>query len=153
MPVASIVLTIHVLCGVLWVGACASFVLAASALNRESGEWREFALKVAPRINRINLMLACAIPLTGLGNLYFAGRARGFHFPAQFSELLSAKVVLFVAMALALTAAWSAEAAMNRDQKTGSIDVRASGRLVRLYGITVALGTVALALGLWLSGT
>jgi putative copper export protein len=153
MPVASIVLTIHVLCGVLWVGACASFVLAASALNRESGEWREFALKVAPRINRINLVLACAIPLTGLGNLYFAGRARGFHFRAQFSELLSAKVMLFVAMALALTAAWSAEAVMNRDQKTGSVDIRASRRLVRLYGITVAMGTVALALGLWLSGT
>ena len=153
MPVASIVLTIHVLCGVLWVGSCASFVLAASALNRESGEWREFALKVAPRINRINLLLACAIPLTGLGNLYFAGRARGFRFPAQFSELLSAKVVLFIAMALALTAAWSAEGAMSRDQKAGSIDVSASRRLVRLYGITVALGTIALALGLWLSGT
>jgi putative copper export protein len=152
MPIASIVLTIHVLCGVLWVGACASFVLAASALNRESGEWREFALKVAPRINRINLLLACAIPLTGLGNLYFAGRARGFRFPTQFSELLSAKVVLFIAMALALAAAWSAEGAMSRDQESGSIDVSASRRLVRLYGITVALGTIALALGLWLSG-
>ena len=68
-------------------------------------------------------------------------------------ELLSAKVMLFVAMALALTAAWSAEAVMNRDQKTGSVDIRASRRLVRLYGITVAMGTVALALGLWLSGT
>lgn len=153
MPVASIVLTIHVLCGVLWVGACASFVLAASALNRESGDWREFALKVAPRLNRINLVLACAIPLTGLGNLYFAGRARGFHFPVQFSELLSAKVVLFIAMAAALTAAWSAEAAMKRDQKNGRINLPASRRLVRLYGITVALGTLALALGLWLSGT
>ncbi len=153
MPIASIVLTIHVLCGVLWVGACASFVLAASALNRESGEWREFALKVAPRINRINLLLACAIPLTGLGNLYFAGRARGFRFPAQFSELLSTKVVLLIAMALALAAAWSAEGAMSRDQESGSIDVSASRRLVRLYGITVALGTIALALGLWLSGT
>ena len=67
MPPAAIVLTVHVLCGVLWVGTCASFILAASAMNRESDEWREFALKAAPRINRINLVLACAIPLTGSG--------------------------------------------------------------------------------------
>ncbi|HUN58926.1 MAG TPA: hypothetical protein VMU41_12495 [Candidatus Binataceae bacterium] len=153
MPPASIVLTVHVLCGVLWVGACASFVLAASALNRESGEWRDFALKVAPRINRINLVAACAIPLTGLGNLYFAGRARGFKFPPQFIGVLAAKIVLFVVMAAALLAAWTAESSMLPQGPDGSIDARASRRLVRLYGIMVALGTVALALGLWLSGT
>jgi uncharacterized membrane protein len=153
MAPASIVLTIHVLCGVLWVGACASFVLAASALNRESEEWRDFALKVTPRINRINLLAACAIPLTGLGNLYFAGRVRGFKFPPEFLGVLSAKIVLFLAMAAALMAAWSAEASMRAQGAQGNIDVRASRRLVRLYGVTVAMGTVALALGLWLSGT
>jgi putative copper export protein len=153
MPPASIVLIVHVLCGVLWVGTCASFVLAASALNRESGEWRDFALKVAPRINRINLLAACAIPLTGLGNLYFAGRARGFKFPPQFVGVLSAKIVLFLAMAAALAAAWSTEASMDPVELEINIDARASRRLVRLYGITVAMGTIALALGLWLSGT
>jgi uncharacterized membrane protein len=153
MPPASIVLTIHVLCGVLWVGSCASFILAASALNRESGEWREFALKAAPRINRINLALACMVPLTGLGNLYFAGRARHFRFPAPFVELLSAKVVLFFAMAVALAAAWSAEAAMIQPNGNSAVSLAASRRLVRLYGITVAMGATALALGLWLSGT
>jgi hypothetical protein len=152
MPPASIVLTIHVLCGVLWVGACASFILAASAMNRESHEWREFVSKTVPRINRINLVLACAIPLTGLGNLYFAGRARGFKFAPQFVELLSAKIVLFFAMALALAAAWPAEAAL-QSAGAGSIGVGASRRLVGLYGITVAMGTAALALGLWLAGT
>lgn len=153
MPPASIVLTVHVLCGVLWVGACASFVLAASALNRESVEWRDFALKVTPRINRINLLAACAIPLTGLGNLYFAGRMRGFKFPPQFIAVLSAKIVLFLAMAAAVMGAWSAEASMRPEVAEGSIDICAARRLVRLYGITVAMGTVALALGLWLSGT
>jgi hypothetical protein len=153
MPAASIVLTIHVLCGVLWVGACASFILAASAMNRESLEWREFALKVAPRINRINLILACAIPLTGLGNLYFAGRARGFSFAPQFIELLSAKIVLFFAMALALAAAWPVEAAMHSAPAAEKIDIAASRQLVLLYGLTAAMGTAALALGLWLAGT
>jgi uncharacterized membrane protein len=153
MPPASIVLTIHVLCGVLWVGACASFILAASAMNRESQEWREFVLKAAPRINRINLVLACAIPLTGLGNLYFAGRARGFSFAPQFIELLSAKIVLFFAMALALAAAWPAEAAVHAASAAEKIDMAASRRLVVLYGLTAAMGTAALALGLWLAGT
>jgi len=151
MPPASIVLTIHVLCGALWVGSCASFILAASALNRESGEWREFALKATPRINRINLVFACILPLTGLGNLFFAGRARRFSFPPQFVELLSAKIVLFFAMALMLAAAWSAEAGLR--PSGDAIGLAVSRRLVRLYGITVALGTAALALGLWLSGT
>jgi uncharacterized membrane protein len=153
MPVASIVLSVHVLCGVLWVGSCASFVLAASALNRESGEWRDFALRVTPRINRINLLAACVIPLTGLGNLYFAGGPRGFKFPPQFIGVLSAKIVLFLAMAAALAAAWSAEASMHPKEPECKIDARASRRLVRLYGVTVAMGVVALALGLWLSGT
>ncbi|MGA2409174.1 MAG: hypothetical protein ABSG46_02155 [Candidatus Binataceae bacterium] len=151
MPPASIILTIHVLCGVLWGGSCASFILAASALNRESGEWREFALKAAPRINRINLVFACTIPLTGLGNLYFAGRARNFNFPPPFVELLSAKIVLFFSMAFVLSVAWSAEAAMRA--QPGASDPPAARRLVRLYAITVGLGTTALALGLWLSGT
>jgi uncharacterized membrane protein len=153
MPPASIVLTIHVLCGVLWVGACASFILAASAMNLESAEWGEFVNKAAPRINRINLVLACAIPLTGLGNLYFAGRARGFKFAPQFIELLSAKIVLFFAMAVALVAAWPAEAALRSPQASETNSIAASRKLVRLYGITVGMGTAALALGLWLAGT
>jgi uncharacterized membrane protein len=153
MAPASIVLTIHVLCGVLWVGVCASFILAASAMNRESDEWREFALKAAPRINRISLVLACLIPLSGLGNLYFAGQARGFKFAPEFVELLIAKIVLFFGMATALIAAWTTENAMTSKAGKASADVNASRRLIRLYGVTVAMGTGALALGLWLAGT
>ena len=140
MPVASIVLTIHVLCGVLWVGACASFVLAASALNRESGEWREFALKVAPRINRINLMLACAIPLTGLGNLYFAGRVlRGLKFSSRSSSAYwpSAKVVLFIAMAASVSRRrGQRKRRCIRDPENGQASTFARrDAWVRLYGI------------------
>jgi len=153
MAPASIVLTIHVLCGVLWVGSCASFILASSAMNRESNEWREFLSKAAPAINRVNLAVACAIPLTGLGNLYFAGRARGFKFAPQFIELLSAKIVLFFAMAVALAAAWPAESALRSPQANRETIVATSRRLVRLYGIMVAAGSAALALGLWLAGT
>jgi hypothetical protein len=122
-------------------------------MNWESDEWREFALKAAPRINRISLILACLIPLTGLGNLYFASRARGFKFAPEFTELLSAKIVLFLGMAMALIKAWSAEAAMKSKAGEDSIEVPVSRGLVRLYALTVAMGTAALALGLWLAGT
>ncbi|MGH8012033.1 MAG: hypothetical protein ACREQ4_06005, partial [Candidatus Binataceae bacterium] len=139
-------------CGVIWVGASASFVLAASALSAESGEWREFALNVSPRINRICLVVAAIIPVTGIGNLIYAGLARHYVFPPEFIGILAAKIALYTTMVFVLAAAWRVEATLRINGYGADGSARWIRRLTWLYGTTVALGVVALALGLWLSG-
>lgn len=154
MTLVSVVLWVHALCGVLWVGACASFVLAAAALSAETAQWREFALRTAPRINRIALAIAGMIPLTGIVNLGFAVAARGFALPAQFVAVLICKIALYAAMALLLRAAWATEPALRsgfaNENDSAASQIR---KLMTLYGATAALGTLALGLGLWLSGS
>lgn len=156
MALSTVILWVHALCGVIWVGACASFLLAAMALSAEAAEWRAFATRSAPRINRLCVALACLIPLTGIGNLVFAARAHHDLLPAAFVGVLSAKIGLFAAMALALGAAWKAGAPTpSAGTIAAGIDADAARvrKLMRLYGIIVVLGGVALGLGLWLSGT
>ena len=157
MALGAVVLWIHVLCGVVWVGTCASFVLAASAIAAESAEWRAFAMRAAPRINRINVVTACTIPLTGLGNLVYLGMTRRTPFPPAFFAVLSLKVLIYCAMGIMLAASMAAETAMRADyaQDDGANEAGdgALRRLVRLYGLIAAFGTVALVLGLWLAGT
>jgi hypothetical protein len=136
------------------VGACASFVIAAGALGGEAGELSRFAASAAPRINRIGAILAVVIPLTGIGNLVFAARLHRYALPPEFVALLAAKITLFAAMAFVLAAAWRVEAVIRanecRETKVETADI---GRLGRLYGAIVAMGAVALGLGVWLSGT
>jgi uncharacterized membrane protein len=155
MTLRTVILWIHVLCGVAWVGVCASFVLAASALSTENHEWQDFALRTAPLFNRVIMVVACIIPVTGIGNLYFAARARAGALPLEFLVILSAKIGLFAAMAMTLWAAWGAEAAMRRELEAGDVNGVKSKihRLIGFYGLSVGLGAVALGLGLWLSGT
>ncbi|MGH7248710.1 MAG: hypothetical protein ACREH9_11445 [Pseudomonadota bacterium] len=154
MALRAAILWVHVLCGVVWVGASASFALAAAALTTESEEWRDFALKAAPTVNRVNLVVAAIIPLTGIGNLVFAAMARRYVFPPEFVGILAVKIALYVTMVLVLVWAWRAEAAMRQGWERNDSVAAANKirRLTRLYGFTVALGVVALALGLWLSG-
>jgi|SRR5579863_2359916 len=156
MGLTQVVLWIHALCGVAWIGACASFVLAAAALSGEPGELREFALRSAPRINRVCLVLACAIPLTGIGNLFFAARARGYRLPGEFIGILGGKLALFAVMALLLWTAWdsgNALGAKTQDKVDEAADADTVRRLMKLYGLSVGAGALALALGVWLSGT
>jgi uncharacterized membrane protein len=159
MVIRSVVLWIHVLCGVVWVGTSASFLLAISAMTAESAEWRDFALLAAPRINRINVVAALILPMTGAGNLFSAALMRRSPFPPAFVGIVAIKVVLFFVMGVMLAAAFAAERTM-RESFAGapSDDVSDHGtaalrRLVRLYGTITALGVVALVLGLWLAGT
>jgi hypothetical protein len=154
MLIRSIVLWIHVLCGVMWVGTCVSFLLAASAITTESDEWRAFALKAAPRINRINVVPALMVPMTGAGNLFSAALMRRSPFPPAFIGIVAIKVVLFFIMGVVLAASFAAERAM-REGFAESLDLGAAAAslLVRLYGTIATLGTVALGLGLWLAGT
>jgi uncharacterized membrane protein len=154
MVVRSVVLWIHVLCGVVWIGTCASFLLAASAITVESNEWREFALRAVPRINRINVVPALLVPMTGAGNLFSAALTRRSPFPPAFIGIVALKVVLFFFMGLMLAASFAAERSMRQGFAESSATGAASARrLVRLYGTIAALGTMALGLGLWLAGT
>ena len=157
MLIRSVVLWVHVLCGVIWVGTSASFLLAISAMTAESAEWRDFALRAAPPINRINVGAALIIPMTGAGNLFSAALMRRSPFPPAFVGIVAIKVVLFFVMGVMLAAAFAAERAM-RESFTGEHRDLADGvaalrRLVRLYGAIAVFGVVALVLGLWLAGT
>jgi hypothetical protein len=154
MLIRSVVLWIHVLCGVMWVGTCASFILAASAMTADSDEWREFALRAAPRINRINVVPALVVPMTGAGNLFSAALMRRSPFPPAFIGIIAIKVVLFFIMGLVLAASFAAERAMREGfAESAAGGVAAVRQLVRLYGTIATLGTIALGLGLWLAGT
>jgi hypothetical protein len=142
----TVILWIHALSGLVWTGGCAAFVLAGSAVTAGSDEWRDFGLKVAPRLDRLNLGAAAILLLTGAINLMLVGTARGYSFSSAFVTVLGLKIGLFVTMTLALAAAWRAEAAVRSDLARGM------RTMVRLSGLTVIAGTIALGLGLWLLG-
>ncbi len=139
--VSDAILWVHVLCGALWLAVSLSFVLAAAATA--DGERADFAARVAPTLNRLNLAAIALLPLTGIGNLYFVGRAHHFRYPAAFAGVLSAKLLLLCGMAVALAVAWSAAADRNGGAR----------RLLWLYGAMAAMGAAALMLGLWLAGS
>jgi hypothetical protein len=153
MAIRTVTLWVHVLSGVVWVGSCATFLLAAVA--SEPNEASAFAIRVTPRINRLCLLLAIAIPLTGIGNLFFTVRARGSLLPGEFIGILAAKVLLLAVMASALFVAGRAVQRLEQNPPARAssgheIYVRS---IVACYGLIVAAGIAALALGLWLSGT
>jgi hypothetical protein len=135
---------------------CATFVLAAMVLADEPGESYAFAVKTAPRINRLCVPVAIAMPVTGIGNLFFAAHTRGAALPAEFLEIVAVKVVLLVVMAVGLLGAWQAALRLHGQLQTSEsasycqANVR---RMTALYGLIVAAGIIALGLGLWLSGT
>lgn len=156
MTIRAVILWVHVMCGVVWVGACATFILAAAALAGEPNESHAFAIRIAPQINRLCLPLAIAIPVTGIGNLFFAARARGSVLPAEFTEIVAAKVGLLAVMAFALLGAWRAAPKSGEQLPTGASQSRGDfnvRRIIASYGLIVGAGIVALGLGLWLSGT
>jgi putative copper export protein len=156
MTLRAVILWVHVLCGVVWVGACATFIIALAALAGEPNELYAIAIRIAPQLNRLCVPLAIAIPITGVGNLLFVVQARRTVLPPEFVEIVAAKIGLLAVMGLALVAAWAA--APKLDERP---PIRASGsssevnvrRIVASYGLIVGAGIVALGLGLWLSGT
>jgi hypothetical protein len=154
--VRAIILWLHILCGVGWVGACATFVLAAGALSDEPDESHAFALSVTPQINRLCLGMAIVIPITGIGNLLFVAEARGSGLPDEFVGILAAKVALFLIMVLALSGACRLVAVLKNQPPAGISESRGAftiRRIVALYKLIVGAGIIALGLGLWLSGT
>ena len=130
----------------MWVAVSLSFVLAAGASTET--ERAGFAARVAPVLNRLNLAAIVILPISGIANLIFVARERHFSLPSAFVEVLGAKLLLLCGMAGALMLAWGA---------VGRLGSEASGagerRLLWLYSAMVAMGAVALMLGLWLAGS
>ena len=151
-----VILWVHVLCGVVWIGSCATFILVAAALAGEPNESYAFAIRSAPRINRLCTLMAIAIPITGTGNLLFATQARGSALPAEFLGILAAKVGLLAIMALGLLGAWRAAVIPKGQSAIGGTESRCEVNIrwiMASYGLIVGAGIAALGLGLWLSGT
>jgi len=143
----TLILWLHVLCGLSWIGACASFILASLALTGQDSEVRELVRRTAPRINRIGLGCAALVPITGLVNLAFAARAHGFALSGEFTAIVAVKILLLALMGFAL---WRAVGVAN-DGATGDRDA-AIRRLRNWYGAITGAGAIALLLGLWLAG-
>jgi len=132
------ILWIHATAGALWIGACACFVIAGLALTPGSEEHRNFVIRSAPKIDRLAMLAAALLFLTGLVNLYEAALSRQFSFSTAFTTVLAIKIILFVAML----------ATMRSSMKTGAMN-----RMVKAHAAIVAMGSIALLLGLWLIGT
>lgn len=154
MEVRNTVLWIHALAGGAWVTACVCFVIAGLALAAGSEEQANFAIRAAPKIDGFNLAAAAVVLITGALNLAFAGVARNFHFSTQFGIVLTAKVVLFIGMSIALGRAIRITADLRASLKESGLAISvATARSVRWHGAITAMGAAALLLGLWLAGS
>lgn len=161
---------IHVLAGVIWIGACACLALAAAVLTAGSDEFSDFALSGVPRLIGLNATAAALLLAAGVAKLGVIGVARRFHFSSLFLEVLSVKAALFAAMVAALAGSWRARrrlAAACGRPAPGRASARPAGRatadpaaaaaemnrITLLSIITAAMGAAALTLGLWLAGS
>jgi len=146
LSLPNLILWIHVICGAGWIGACLIFVLASTALGGQPAELREFVDRVAPRTNRIGIVCAVLIPVTGLANFAYAARKRDYQLPAEFDGILITKLLLLGAMVLMLMRASRLIGSRTQEPQNESRP------LVVAYGVIAGCGAFALVLGLWLSG-
>jgi hypothetical protein len=138
-----------------WIGAAGAYLLASAALIGEAGESRDFARRVVPRLNRFCLICALIIPITGIGNLAFVARSRVGPLPSEFLSIVGVKVMLYAVMVWMLTRSTSRLAELARvvesaDQAAGATSTTRG--LTHVYLVTLAAGSLALLLGLWLAG-
>jgi hypothetical protein len=113
-------------------------VIAGLALTPESPEHKNFVIRSAPKIDRLAMFAAALLLLTGLVNLVQAAISRQFAFSTAFTTVLAIKILLYIAMF----------ATMRSSMKTASMN-----RMVKAHAAIVAMGAVALLLGLWLIGS
>lgn len=152
---STIILWIHAVAGGLWIGASTCFVIAGLAVEPGGVEQRKFVGIAASTIERIGLTAASMLLASGMVNLIAVSMARRFIFSTQFAMVLSAKIVLFMAMALMLSRAMRTGAlirALLSKERADALPT-AMKRMVRSHLAIVAMGAVALGLGLWLMGT
>jgi hypothetical protein len=145
------ILWLHAVGGVAWVGAAAVFVIASSAVGVEDEEGVALMRRIAPVINRIGLAAMLFIVISGVVNIYIAGLMRRFAFSNSFVEILALKIAALSAMYVLLTLSWRAEA--NLASSDQSQIHHAARRLMMFNLAIVALGAIALLLGLWLLGS
>ena len=146
---------IHAAAGAVWIGACACFVIAGLALAPRLDEQRNFAISAAPKIDRLAILSAALLFLTGLANLASAGISRRFAFPTAFMIVLAIKIALFIVMITMMRSSMKIGAVIRSVVARGRTDAvpGAMSRMVKAHAAIVAMGAVALMLGLWLMGT
>ena len=150
------ILWIHAGAGAIWIGACACFVIAGLALTPGSVEQRNFAVGAAPKIDRLALIAASLLFLTGLVNLSIAGLWRGLAaFSTAFITVLAIKIGLFIAMVSVMHWTMRFGAVIKSVIERGRSDAlpTAISRMVKAHTAVVAMGAIALMLGLWLMGS
>jgi putative copper export protein len=150
LAIRTTILWIHAIGGVAWIGASACFVIVASVTGTDDEEGRAMIRRIASAIDRVGLAAFLFILLSGIVNLYIAGRMRSFLFSDTFIEVLAAKIGIYLAMFAILTASFRAEAKLQSPDATAS--ARAISRLLLLNVAVMLLGATALLLGLWLLG-
>ena len=132
------ILWIHATAAALWIGACACFVIAGLALTPGTDDHKNFVARSAPKIDRLAMLSAALLLLTGLVNLAQAAISRRFAFSTAFTTVLAIKILLFIAML----------AAMRASMKTAAMN-----QTLKAHAAVVAMGSIALLLGLWLIGS
>ncbi len=157
MEARTVILWIHALSGAAWVAACGCFVIAGLAIVAGGEEQANFALIAAPKIDAFNLIAAAILLVTGGINLALAGITRNFRFSGQFGLILGAKVILFIAMALAMGRAMRITASLRASgaaSKPPAPEIaRSTKRTLWVHGAIAVMGGIALLLGLWLMGS
>ncbi len=152
---ATAILWIHATAGAVWIGACACFVIAGLALAPGSAEQRTLAVSAAPKIDRLAMLAAALLFLTGLINLGQAGISRQFAFSTAFITVLAIKIGLFIVMIAVMRSSMRIGSGVRAVIASGPIDALAGAldRMVKAHAAIVAMGSVALMLGLWLMGS
>lgn len=129
-------------------------MIAGLAIEDGSSEQSDFVRRTIGSINQIAIVTAAIVFVTGAANIVFYSMTHN-QMRASFLFVLTAKLAIFGVMATALAitvrAATRAHGVLeggNHGALPGAIR-----RMVRAHFAMVALGSVALVLGLWLSGT
>jgi hypothetical protein len=151
----TLILWTHAAAGAIWIGACACFVIAGLALATGSVEQRNFVANSAHKIDALGLFAAVVLMLTGLINLMTAAMVRRFAFSTAFASVLAIKIALFIVMIVVMTWSMRIGAAIRAVVARGRIDAvpGAMNRMMRAHAAVVAMGAIALMLGLWLMGS
>lgn len=151
----TVILWTHAVAGAIWIGACACFAIAGLALGAASAEQRNFVANAAPKIDRLALVAAGLLLVTGLISLIEAGVVRGFAFSTAFMTVLAIKIALFIVMIAVMTRSMRVGAAVRAVIERERIDAAAGAmtRMVRAHAAIVAMGGIALILGTWLMGS
>jgi hypothetical protein len=150
----TVVLWAHAIFGAVWLGASACFVVACLALTAGSAERRNFLEHGASRINHLAIVAAMALPITGAFNLSHAAAMRRGALSTVFIGLLAVKVALYFLMLWALGIANRALRKSLDGGHGGNAPARTRGidTMIKAHTAIVAMGAVAMMLGVWLTG-